>query len=1069
MGVLVPASAQDETDPSGKLVAAPSSLAVGDSVEVVAFEVQPANLLVAFQYDEHLVLVGESCDDAATRTTVPIRAPVWIPLEACTAGEGHIRLLEAATDTVIAETTITIAEAGVGVSPQTEDEVIVQQQGCGQMFELPCPPPPDIDYTTSPSPPSANYSITVSWGVGGCDKYSVTGGLGNYEGSSTSKNYNRPCERSYNVSVQSYGDGVNYMEVWSFVSSRTVTTPGCPVTTPTPPPTNNPPAFSSASTSRSVPENTPSGRNIGSPVTATDQDGDSLTYSIGGTDASSFSIVTSTGQLRTSAALDYETKSSYSVTVTAEDPSDASDSITVTINVIDVDEGTDPVCSTPSPVRNLEVDAGDRRLDLGWDRPSDDGDCDIEYNVEYKLSSSSIWGSTDTVTKSSYSITGLANGTEHDVQVQACNDARCGDWSEESGTPQPPVPGQVPRPMLVPGDQKLDVSWDPPATNTTISTRYNVQYRLTSDTTWESGGTGISGLKRTISMLANDSEYEVRVRACNGSQCGEWSESATERAGVRYAKPRNLEVIPMPDRMARLTWDSSKNADNNTRYAVYAQAASSEEDDHIGTTIAARSTEYTLRLGRLADGKHLGEEEYFRIWVVANEKHDPEGTERVANSDRSDEIRIIDSPIISINGRIETPDPPVGTIVGTPPGQAAVEWDPPGDALRYTLRWRQLGDSGRHPHSSPEWRMNLDSLPSTFMAGHEKPIIDPRQVRSTIGDLDRGGLYAFQMNYVIEENGKEIQVFSARDRFVWTSEKAAGDGQRIATIPLTKRLSNGTFSYVFCDVPFPDSNNPTWEEFAEHAFKQWMFTTDNLITIEPDAGAECADYSEFVSEITPDLLAYVHDPQSDISTEAIESYILALVLNFDRAGYQSTRNMDLLLNEVVIVDNVDEPLMDAAVFDEVSRLVGHGICPDGSGGCAYLDEFEFSDGSVELTTDILLWHSTFRLGREPHTTYITPEWPDGFDGRRPQRDDVKFEACGGFDGTGVALMYSRLIHELGHALGILGGMDTTGEDIHHPYIVDSQMSNYIYRDLNFGCGPHPLDVMAMYALYQMEG
>ena len=50
----------------------------------------------------------------------------------------------------------------------------------------------------------------------------------------------------------------------------------------------------------------------------------------------------STGQLMTKAALDYETKMSYMVTVTATDPDGASDSIMVTIMVTDVDEG-DPV------------------------------------------------------------------------------------------------------------------------------------------------------------------------------------------------------------------------------------------------------------------------------------------------------------------------------------------------------------------------------------------------------------------------------------------------------------------------------------------------------------------------------------------------------------------------------------------------------------------------------------------------------------------------------------------------------------------------------------------------------
>ena len=45
-----------------------------------------------------------------------------------------------------------------------------------------------------------------------------------------------------------------------------------------------------------------------------------------------------TGQLQTKAALDYETKQTYTVTVTATDPSGESDSITVTITVTDVNE-----------------------------------------------------------------------------------------------------------------------------------------------------------------------------------------------------------------------------------------------------------------------------------------------------------------------------------------------------------------------------------------------------------------------------------------------------------------------------------------------------------------------------------------------------------------------------------------------------------------------------------------------------------------------------------------------------------------------------------------------------------
>ena len=110
---------------------------------------------------------------------------------------------------------------------------------------------------------------------------------------------------------------------------------------------NNPPTFTDGtSTTRSIQENTPSGRNIGSPVSATDGDsGDTLKYTLSGTDAASFSINSATGQLQTSAALDYETKNTYEITVTVSDSNGGSDSITVTITVDDVDEDppTDPV------------------------------------------------------------------------------------------------------------------------------------------------------------------------------------------------------------------------------------------------------------------------------------------------------------------------------------------------------------------------------------------------------------------------------------------------------------------------------------------------------------------------------------------------------------------------------------------------------------------------------------------------------------------------------------------------------------------------------------------------------
>ncbi len=122
---------------------------------------------------------------------------------------------------------------------------------------------------------------------------------------------------------------------------------------------NDAPTFSEGeSATRSLPENSGANVNVGNPVAATDQDrdpADTLTYTLGGTDAGSFDIDDGTGQLQTKSGVSYdlETKASYAVTVTATDPDSTADTIAVTVNLTDVNdaptftEGEDAVRSLP--------------------------------------------------------------------------------------------------------------------------------------------------------------------------------------------------------------------------------------------------------------------------------------------------------------------------------------------------------------------------------------------------------------------------------------------------------------------------------------------------------------------------------------------------------------------------------------------------------------------------------------------------------------------------------------------------------------------------------------------------
>ena len=100
-----------------------------------------------------------------------------------------------------------------------------------------------------------------------------------------------------------------------------------------------PPEFDNESATAEVAENAAIGTIIAT-IDATDPNDHTLTYSLSGIDADLFAVTdtASGGQVTLEASLDYETRPSLQVQLTATDPQDMSDSITLIVEVTDVDE-----------------------------------------------------------------------------------------------------------------------------------------------------------------------------------------------------------------------------------------------------------------------------------------------------------------------------------------------------------------------------------------------------------------------------------------------------------------------------------------------------------------------------------------------------------------------------------------------------------------------------------------------------------------------------------------------------------------------------------------------------------
>ena len=285
---------------------------------------------------------------------------------------------------------------------------------------------------------------------------------------------------------------------------------------------NRPPAFTNPDLTPSFAEN---GTGSVASYTVTDPDGDTLTWSLGGTDASACRLdgTGTTRDLHFITAPNFESQSSYAVEVIVSDGVVA-DTVAVAVSITNVDEAGTVTLSSLQPRvgetlrATLKDDDGQIVVDRwSWERfpqPFAEGASGLAVG-EYTPSAGEV-GQYVRVTVY------YSDGHGADKQAQSAQTEAIVD-----------VPGVPQGLTATPGDGQVALSWRAPVSDGgSAITRYEYRQRVDGESGWPTIWTDV-GLttQHTVGGLTNGEEYTFQVRAVNEVGAGDAAErSATPMA-----------------------------------------------------------------------------------------------------------------------------------------------------------------------------------------------------------------------------------------------------------------------------------------------------------------------------------------------------------------------------------------------------------------------------------------------------------------------------------------------------------------------------------------------------------
>ena len=748
---------------------------------------------------------------------------------------------------------------------------------------------------------------------------------------------------------------------------------------------------------------------------------------------------------------------------------------------------------TPSFVRNPRFEQiMTTSVVAKWDTPTGNGGADLSgYGLLFWHKDDEHPSYRDDVlvkglTPREHTYTGLQHDATYKFRIHACNEddamvARCGWWTNpplEVTTKKAPAPH---RPHTIKFTNitanSVRVTWSIAANTggvplTGIDLKYwpydaqnpNSETGAKSHPADDGTDTG-----ETLRGLTANTAYELKMRACNGpkeSHCSIWSADHrfTTTAGAtptptptptptatpppEAPRPQNLNLTPLGDRNARLSWtwpgSTTPNAYRVTSrvFGLAGEPSDSEgwpgiSSDHRGGYGADQHR--IIRLDGFASTGSLGlaHHQAYELRVEAVFGEPPEeswDSDERTYSPPSEHIIIIDTPITHATAANAT-KPTQVNVLQTP--LHTIVNDTSYEHGDFEFRYRKVGHE-RLAHTELFWN------PTVYT---------PIDLDSN-WELDQ--VYGVQVVFRPSNTAKPT-VYAGRDAYVWPSSQSPGLRERVASYPFGwDAADNRTYTYRICNHTLPQASRMEWHRFIRHALGHWGTVTSGRVQADYETG-DCADHTPLINSAVERAMTLIDVRTSgdEVSTEVqqrirseLNRGITGMFESLAQMGYNYGRvgESSRFPNEVRLT-NVDdnESLLGTAAFPQLSRNIGIPGCAFKNPGCAAV-----SDGHANIFVNHH-WFANASL-----------TIPQGF----------RFDRCLNsssvpMDGVDVRL-YRTLVHEVTHAFGInyppRFSWEQVTQRMHHP---NSELSSVMARGTGL-CGPTQLDLLAIHAKYQSQ-